>query len=245
MLPEVEKLLRVQHHDQKLKALKKELAGIPLEEEDIHEKLIADQEALDNAKAALQQVNIAIKNLELDVETRRDSITKLKVQQFETKKNEEFQSMGQEIKRYGEEIIELEDKEIELMEQADEQKKALDSARAKFDENEHSVKDEIKELGQLKTQLESDVNAEKLIRMEQAAKVDPDLLDTYERLFKAKSGMAVVGLVDGVCQGCHMKVTKSTAVSVRAEKQVAYCENCGRLLYWWTDDAVGRNLGDY
>tara|TARA_B100000927_G_scaffold68278_2_gene53920 strand:- start:1253 stop:1990 length:738 start_codon:yes stop_codon:yes gene_type:complete len=245
MLPEVEKLLRVQHHDQTLKALKKELAGIPLEEEDIREKLIADQEALDNAKTALQQVEVAIKNLELDVETRRDSITKLKVQQFETKKNEEFQAMGQEIERYGEEITALEDKEIELMEQADEQKNALNSARAKFEENEQSVKEEIEDLGELKTKLESDVNAEKLIRSERAGEVDPDLLDIYERLFNAKSGMAVVGLVDGVCQGCHMKVTKSTVVSVRAEKQVAYCENCGRLLYWWTDDSVGKNLGDY
>jgi predicted nucleic acid-binding Zn-ribbon protein len=74
MLPEVEKLLRVQHHDQKLKSIEKELADIPLEEEDIKDRLTADQEALDQAKTDLQHVEVAIKNLELDVETRRDSI---------------------------------------------------------------------------------------------------------------------------------------------------------------------------
>jgi predicted nucleic acid-binding Zn-ribbon protein len=71
------------------------------------------------------------------------------------------------------------------------------------------------------------------------------LLDLYERLFKSKAGVAVVGLVDEVCQGCHMKVVKSTVVAVKRESSVANCENCGRLLYWWTDDAVGKNLGDY
>ena len=169
MLPEVEILVRVQHHDQKLKALEKELAGIPLEEEDIRDKLVADQKALDEAKTALQHVEVAIKNLELDVETRRDSILKLKTQQFETKKNEEFQAMGKEIERYGEEISDLEDKEIELMERADEQKTALDAARAKFDENEQSVKEEIEDLGELKIKLEGDVETEKAARAEQAA----------------------------------------------------------------------------
>ena len=245
MLPEVEKLVRVQHHDQKLKALEKELAGIPLEEEDIRDKLVADQKALDEATAALQRVEVAIKNLELDVETRRDSILKLKTQQFETKKNEEFQAMGKEIERYSEEISDLEDKEIELMEQAEEQKNALHSARAKFKENEQSVKEEIEDLGELKNNLEGDVETEKAARAEQAAKVDPDLLDVYDRLFNAKAGIAVVGLVDEVCQGCHMKVTKSTVVDVRAEKQVTFCENCGRILYWWTDASVGKNMGEY
>ncbi|MEM1442948.1 MAG: C4-type zinc ribbon domain-containing protein [Verrucomicrobiota bacterium] len=245
MLPEVEKLLRVQHHDQKLAALTKELAGIPLEEEDIKDKLSADQKALEEAKTALQQVEVAIKNLELDVETRRDSITKLKVQQFETKKNEEFQRMGVEIENYESEITGLEDQEIELMEQAEEQRNAFSEAKAKLAENEQSVAEEIEDLGSLAKKLESDIESEKVTRAEQAKDVDEDLLYTYDRLFKAKAGQAVVGLIDEVCNGCHTKVTKSTVVDVKAEKKVAYCENCGRILYWWTDDSVGKNRGDY
>ncbi len=245
MLPEVEKLLRVQHHDQKLKSIEKELADIPLEEEDIKDRLTADQEALDQAKTDLQHVEVAIKNLELDVETRRDSIVKLKNQQFETKKNEEFQRMGQEIERYEAEISELEDKEIELMEQAEEQRNALNAAREKFEENEKSVAEEVEDLHSLAENLKKDLEKEKGDRAMQAAEVDEDLLDIYDRLFKAKAGVAVVGLVDEVCQGCHMKVTKSTVVDTKAEKQVAHCENCGRILYWWTDDSVGKDLGDY
>ena len=68
-------------------------------------------------------------------------------------------------------------------------------------------------------------------------KVDEDLLDTYGRLFKAKDGWAVVGLIDGACQGCHMRVTKSTELDVRNENVVTHCQNCGRILYWWTDEA--------
>lgn len=245
MLPEVEKLLRVQHHDQKRRSLEKELANIPLEEEDIKERLVAETKAVEAAKTELQHTEVAIKNLELDVQTRRDSIAKLKVQQFETKKNEEFRRMGTEIERYGEEISGLEDKEIELMEQAEEQKTALASAREKLAENEKDVADEIEDLGELKKKLEGDLAAEFDTRSLLAKEVDEDLLDIYERLFQAKNGVAVVGLVDEVCQGCHMKVVKSTVVDTKAENKVAFCENCGRILYWWTDDSVGKNRGDY
>ena len=58
MLPEVEKLLRVQHHDQKLNAIEKELADIPLEEEDIRDKLAADKEALAKAKESREPVSV-------------------------------------------------------------------------------------------------------------------------------------------------------------------------------------------
>ena len=72
-----------------------------------------------------------------------------------------------------------------------------------------------------------------------------EIIDSYHRLFKSKNGMAVVGLVDEVCQGCHMKVVKSTMIEVKAENHLAHCENCGRILYWWTDERVGKNRGEY
>lgn len=245
MLPEVEKLLRVQHHDQKIKAIDKELAGIPVEEADIKDKLVEDQRAVEAAKLEMQHTEVAVKNLEIDVATRRDSITKLKMQQFETRKNEEFQRMGTEIERYTAEIAGLEDKEMELMEKADVQRKALDIARAKLKENEVSVKEELEDLAELAAKLKSDRVAELTEREKHAGAIEEHVIDNYNRLFKSKNGMAVVGLVDEVCQGCHMKVVKSTVVEVKGENRLAHCENCGRFLYWWTDDSVGKNRGEY
>jgi len=245
MLPEVEKLLRVQHHDQKIKTIDKELAGIPVEEADIRDKLVEDQRAVEAAKLEMQHTEVAVKNLEIDVATRRDSITKLKMQQFETRKNEEFQRMGTEIERYTAEIAGLEDREMELMEKADIQRKALDIARGKLKENEISVKEELEDLAELAAKLKADRAAEVAEREQHAGAIEEHVIDNYNRLFKSKNGMAVVGLVDEVCQGCHMKVVKSTVVEVKGENRLAHCENCGRILYWWTDDSVGKNRGEY
>lgn len=245
MLPEVEKLLRVQHHDQRIKAIDKELAGLPVEAEDIRDRLLAEQRAVDSAKAEMQQSEIAIKSLELDVATRRNTIGKLKVQQFETRKNEEYQRMGLEIERYTAEITGLEDREIELMEAVDAQKKAFDAARAKLGESEKDVKDELDDLDALAEKLKSEREAERAERNRLAGALESEVIDNYERLFKSKAGLAVAGLVDEVCQGCHMKVVKSTMIEVKAEQHLAHCENCGRILYWWTDERVGKDRGEY
>jgi len=237
MLPEVEQLLLVQHRDQKIRALEKEIAGLPVEAEDIRDRLAAEKAAVESAKSALQEVEIAIKNLELDVQTRRDSIARLKVQQFETKKNEEFRAMGDEIRNYESQISELEDREIELMEQAEEMQKRQTEALAALEKSQASVDEDLSDLEELESNLGKEIEAEKAERTKAAASVDEDLLYQYERLFQGKNGKAVVGLVDGVCEGCHMNVVKSTVVEVKAENHVAYCENCGRILYWWTDDS--------
>ncbi len=236
MLPEVEKLVLVQNRDQKILAIDKELAGIPLKEEDCREKLVEDEQATAAAKLALQEVEVAINSLEIDVQTRKDSINKLKTQQFETKKNEEFWAMGEDIKRYEGEIIALEETEIELMERAEELSKAYQDATNSLEEMQKSVAGDLESLATLKKNLETERAREAEERSKAIEPVDEDLLELYNRLFKAKNGFAVAGLTDGACRGCHMKVIKSTAIDVKAEKAVAFCENCGRILYWWTDE---------
>ena len=63
-----------------------------------------------------RELEVRRKNLELDAQSRRDSIGKYKAQQFQTRKNEEFQAISLEIHRFEKEIEHIEDNEIEIME---------------------------------------------------------------------------------------------------------------------------------
>ena len=237
MLPEIEHLLVIQDRDRKIREIDQELVNIPKKEEEIRNRLEDDQATFDGIKGELTQNEIAMKNLELDIETRRDSIGKLKVQQYETKKNEEFRKMGGEIERYEAEIIATEDRELELMELAEEIKVRMKSAAEDRDDSQTMVDDDIANLKIAMENMKKERVEFVTNRSGYAEKVDEDLLDTYARLFKAKDGWAVVGLIDGACQGCHMRVTKSTELDVRNENVVTHCQNCGRILYWWTDEA--------
>ena len=119
MLKEIEQLLRLQERDQKIKMFKAELETVPFERQRIEQFVAAKSSAFDRVKQQSRDVEVQRKMLELDAQSRRDSIAKYKIQQYQTRKNDEFQAISQEIHRFEQEIERIEDHEIELMEQTE------------------------------------------------------------------------------------------------------------------------------
>ena len=109
MLKEIEQLLLLQDRDQKIKIFKAELETVPIEGERIDQLLAAKQSAFEQLRHRSRELEVRRKSLELDAQSRRDSIAKYKTQQFQTRKNEEFQAIGQEIHRFEREIEQIED----------------------------------------------------------------------------------------------------------------------------------------
>ena len=103
------------------------------------------------------------------------------------------------------------------------------------DKSAQATKDSIsRQLTDLETKskaLESQRQELETEREALASKIDPDLLDQFERLFNSKGDAAIVAVEHGVCTGCHMKVTTATAARVKAGKEIVNCEQCGRILY--------------
>ena len=231
MLPEVEALLIIQDRDQKIQILQQELTKIPHDKSRAEEKLSSDKQAMAAAKTAVQENEVAIKSIELDIATRSDTIAKLKTQQFETKKNDEYTALGQEVVRYTEMVDDLETQELELMEKADDLKAAHASATEALATTQKLVDDEIAELDEKAAQSQARLNELSAERASLVENVDANQLALYERLLKSKGNDPVAPLKGSQCGGCHMKVTASTVVKVQAEKAVTQCENCGRILY--------------
>jgi predicted nucleic acid-binding Zn-ribbon protein len=169
--------------------------------------------------------------MELDVGTRTTSIARLKTQQYETRKNDEFQALGHEIERYEKEIQQIEDQELELMVQADKLKADIAAEEKRAGSTKESITRQLSDLGTKGTTLEARLEELTKERAEIAAKIDEDVLSRFDRLFASKGDAAIVALEHEVCTGCHMKVTTQTAVRVKGGKEIVSCEQCGRILY--------------
>ena len=189
---------------------------------------MASVEAL---KHKARQVELDRKKLELDVGTRAESVSRLKTQQYQTRKNDEFQAMGHEIERYENEISKIEDEELELMEQADKIKAELAAEEKRAATTRESNSRQMTDLEAKSKTLQSRLEDLTKERAELTGKIEEDLLSRFERLFTSKGDAVVVALEHEVCTGCHMKVTPATAMRVRAGKEIVSCENCGRILY--------------
>jgi hypothetical protein len=229
---ELEQLLILQDRDQKIRQIRTEIETVPLRRSSLEAQLAASRASVEALKQRARQVEIDRKRLELDVGTRTETISRLKTQQYQTRKNEEFRAIGHEIERYENEVRKIEDDELELMVLADKVKADLAEEEKKATAAQNSIARQTADLEEKSKALESQLQGLSKERSELAGKIDEDLLGRFERLFKSKGDAAVVAIEHGVCTGCHMKVTTATAAQVRAGKEIVSCENCGRILYF-------------
>jgi uncharacterized protein len=228
---QLEQLLVLQNRQQKIKQIQTEIKTMPQQRQNLEAQLAASAAALAALKSKGQHLEMDRKKLELDAGTRRESINRLKTQQYETRKNDEFRAMGNEIERYEKEIQSIEDQELELMDQAEKLKGELAIEEKKAAGTRDSITRQMADLEEKGKTLEGQLNQLTSERTEIAGKVEEDLLSLFERLFASKGDAAVVALEHEVCTGCHMKVTTQTAHRVKNGKEIVSCEQCGRILY--------------
>ncbi len=231
MRPELEQLLVLQDREQKIRQIQSEVKTLPLERKSLEGQRSASQAHLESLKHKAKELEVRRKSLELDVQTRTGTIAKLRTQQYETRKNDEFQAMGNEIKRYEDEIRKIEDEELEVMDQSDHLKVEVGTEEKKTAHVTDSINRQMSDLESKGKTLDQRLKELAAERDQLAARVDEDLLDRFQRLFASKGDAAVVALEHDVCTGCHMKVTTATAVHVKTGKEIVSCEQCGRILY--------------
>jgi predicted nucleic acid-binding Zn-ribbon protein len=229
--PELEQLLVLQDRQQKIRQIDNEIRTLPLQRKNLEGQLAATVAGVEALKQRARQTEVDRKKLELDVGTRQQSIARLRTQQYETRKNDEFQAIGHEIERYTKEISTIEDQELELMDQADKLKTELGGEEKKASATKDSISRQLADLEEKSKTLQSQLDELKKQRAELATRIDEDLLDRFDRLFESKGDAAVVAVEHGICTGCHMKVTTATAMHVKAGKEIVSCEQCGRILY--------------
>lgn len=230
MLEVLTQLLQVQERDQRILKFQKELKDIPLQQARAKTQLAGDQAAVEKATQTMKEIEVKIKSIELDIQTRKTSIKRLQDQQFETRKNDEFAALGHEIKRYETDVTALEDSELEQMEALEAAKAALKVAQAKLAETQARVDVELKALDERAAGIQTRVTDLQAERKTLAEPVDPDALELYGRIF-GKKGDAVVAVEAGVCRGCHVKVVSSTIQSLKQAAGLTHCDSCGRILY--------------
>jgi predicted nucleic acid-binding Zn-ribbon protein len=235
MLETIEKLLVLQDRDRKINRVQQELAFISPERESLRAKASTTQAQLDAAKTRVKQIESERKRLEIDVESKKTQIEKYANQQLQTRKNEEYRALAQEIEHCKAEITKIEDGEIELMEKAEAAQKEVLRAMADASEAKKQVENQVAELDKREQNLKKELAELQQGRTELAGAVDETVRLRYERLLKNKGDNVIVGINHGVCGGCHMKLPPQILVSCRGQKEIVACSNCGRILYYSRD----------
>jgi uncharacterized protein len=142
----------------------------------------------------------------------------------------ELESIRREVDNLRKRKAEREDELLVVLERREEVERRAKEAEMRAEDRRVAVDtvagDASRELGQIAAEL----TAKRADRDRLAAGFDPELLELYDDLRKQKKGVGVAALVDGVCQGCHEKLSAVELDRVKHTEDVPRCEYCRRIL---------------
>jgi uncharacterized protein len=192
--------------------------------QEIKEKLSKLAEEMKNF-----QKTINIK--ELDLKSKEAEINKLRTQLNQVKTNKEYNATKNEIAGKEADKSIIEEEILRMMDTYDEIQQNYKSCQKELESEESQLK-ELQEQVEidLKT-IENEINDLKKKRNEYITLVDQEALHHYNRLVSHKDALAVVNVVNRVCQGCFMSITAQTLNQLLSNKEITFCHSCGRILY--------------
>lgn len=142
----------------------------------------------------------------------------------------ELQALQAEVNNLRARKGRLEDEELGQMERREELEKHLPGLEAEMTETRGRVSDleasSERELGEI----ERSVAERRSDRERLAPEFDDELLELYEDLRAQKRGVGAAALKDGVCQGCHEKLSPLYMDRLKRSEGIRRCENCRRIL---------------
>ncbi len=235
MVETIEKLLILQDRDRKIRRVKGELGHLEPERQALKAKAAVAQTELENAKNRVKHIESGRKDLELEIETKKQLITKYANQQLLTRKNEEYRALTHEIDTCKAAIFKTEDQEIALMEQAEAGQKEVTRATQTAAGLKKMAEEQLAQLDTREQHLRKELSELETNREALAAAVDEKARARYERLVHNKGENVIVGVQHGVCGGCHMRLPPQLLVMCQAKKELVTCSNCGRVLYYTGD----------
>jgi predicted nucleic acid-binding Zn-ribbon protein len=231
MLQAIAQLLILQNTDQRLREVTQALLQLPQEKITCEKALRDADQKLQSIRSRQHELDREIKKNEGDILAKQGQIARYRIQQMETRKNEEYAAFNHEIALGEKAITMLEEQQLELMEKSELLQPEIERAQ-EVHAIEHKRVNTI--LGTIDGRSENLLVRQRELqnaRPSLTLDIEEDVLDRYERLFKSKNGIAVAAIEHGVCTGCHMQMTTQTILSAKAEKEIMACSQCGRFLY--------------
>jgi predicted nucleic acid-binding Zn-ribbon protein len=227
----IEVLRRLQSIDTKLKRLEgdKLYRGY-----DVQKK----QNQLQQKKAELSKLGEEIKTFqknvnskELDLKSTEAEINKLRLQMNQVKTNKEYSAIKNEIGGKEADKSVLEDEILGMMTKYEEMQQRYKSFEKEIEHEGAQLKDIQTHVETDLKVMENEINELKKKHDNYASMLDHDAIQQYNRLVSHKDAVAVVSVVNKVCQGCFMSITAQTLNQLMSGKALTFCHSCGRILY--------------
>lgn len=231
MTPELERLIHLQAVETRTLDARHRIETAPGRIAQLDAVLTASNDAITSATQALSDIQTARRTLEKDQLAVQQRLGKYKEQLMEVKTNHEYHAMQHQIEATTAELGRVEEQILMNMMTGDEATAALAAARSALEGSEADIRAERAGIEEEAREAERTIAASVDERAALVADIPPSTLSTFDRVLKARNGVAVALVVDGLCTVCRVRIRPMVYTIVRHNDQIVQCDSCQRILY--------------
>lgn len=223
--------LQIQGMDLRIRALTREIDGLPKRIAAVEARLALHKQALADTKAVLEQNKKDHRQLERQIDDENQKISRLQDQMNGARTNEQFRAFQHEIQFCKDAIDTHEESILGKMEEAEKLQANVSSAEASLNAESTKVAEDVR---RAKARIEADRKEREQVlasRSDLGAKISPATLRTYERIRQAR-GVAITPVEEENCGACHVRLRPKVLQDLGQLTQgVITCESCGLIIY--------------
>ena len=226
-------LIDLQGFDTRLAALDAEAARLPRQIEAIQASLAEAKKAVEAIKAKTDATRKDLRTKEKDLEVVTAKRTKAEGRLWEVKNNTEYSAVLSEIEAIKQEKAKGEEEILGLMEIQERLAVEGREADVRLKAREEQAQQDEAVVRKKLAAVEAELAGLRADRNSRARELPRPLLADYEKILKARSGIAVASVnSSAICGGCRMSIRPQAIQELKAAQAPMLCENCGRYLYW-------------
>jgi hypothetical protein len=230
---QLQTLITLQAIDTRIAGLEADAARLPKEIAAIHAAIEEARKHVEQTKGRLDSARKDQRAKEKDLEVVQAKRSKTEARLYEVKTNKEYSAVLTEIEEIKQEKARMEEEVLVLMEAQERLTSEIREAETRFKQREGEGRGQEATLKEQLRGIETDLAAVRTERKELAAQLPAPILADYDRILRARAGLALVPVAKpNFCGACRMTITPQRLQELRAQSSLIPCESCGRYLYW-------------
>ena len=233
MIAEQQTLMELQELDSRIARLEADAARLPRQLDAITTEIADAGRALDAMRVRLDATRKDLRAKERDLEVTATKRAKAESRLYEVKTNREYSAVLLEIEEMKQEKAQTEEEILALMETQEGLTGDVRDADLRLKGRQEQARQDEAAVKKKLEGVEAELAVIRSQRATRAKDVPAGVLASYERILKARGGIAVAPVTAAaVCGACRVTIRPQAMQELRSANELMICESCGRYLYW-------------
>ena len=226
-------LIDLQSLDTRIAAFEAEAARLPKQMDAIHAALAEAKKTVETLRAKADTAKKDLRAKEKDLEVITAKRTRAEARLWEVKNNTEYSAVLAEIEAIKQEKAKAEEEILAIMELQERLAVDIRDAEAQLKRSEAEARQDEAVVRKKLAAVEHELAAVRGERESRARELPKSLLADYEKILRARGGVAVAAVTtSAICGGCRVAIRPQAIQELKAASGLMVCESCGRYLYW-------------